>query len=168
MSLRRTWIVALPVVVLAIAGCGGGGGSSSSESTAAGAEEAAGVPSKAELIEQGDAICAEVNAKVGAIEPESPGAIVRLAGPYSKMAKSLKNLDNPTETEGAYGEYLRALSQLAIAENALKLAVERGSPERATVEKGAEGALSDFQLHAGEYGFKDCSEGPSALASGGT
>lgn len=154
----------MPLAVLAIAGCGGGGGggADSSESTAAATDGSASALTKAELIEQGDAICAKVNATVATVNPESQGATARVAGLYGGMVKSLKDLGNPQETEGDYGEYLRARGELATAVNGLKLSVEHESPKVAAAEKGAEGALSGFQLHAGEYGFKECSQGPSA------
>ncbi len=68
MRLKRTWIVALPIVVLTIAGCGSGG-SDSSESAATGGDGTTNALTPAELIEQGDAICAKTNAAVGAIAP---------------------------------------------------------------------------------------------------
>lgn len=166
MSPCRTWIVTLSVVALAIAGCGGGREGDSGESTAAGGEETTGALTKAELIEQGDAICAKANAAVGALETESPDATARIAALYSDMVKSLKDLGNPQETEGIYGEYLRTLGELETTENALKLAVKHGSSGLEAAEKGAEGTLTSFQLYAGEYGFKECSQGPSASTSG--
>lgn len=162
MSLRRVSIVVLSVVALAIAGCGGGGGSDTSESP--GVREGIDALTKAELIEQGDAICAKVNAAITAIESESPSpsATARIAGLYSGMAESLKGLGNPQETEGAYGEYLRARGELKMTEDALKLAAERGSSKLEGAEEGAEYELDDFQEQAGVYGFKECSRSPSA------
>jgi hypothetical protein len=162
MHLRRGWIVVLAVAMLTIAGCGGGGGGDSSESTDAGGEAASGALTKAGLIERGDAICAEVNAAVAAIDPESPGATARIAGIYSGMVKSLKSLGNPTETEGKYGEYLRTLDEVEAMEKGLKLTATTDSPELASMKKGAAGALGDFQFASGEYGFKECSQGPGA------
>jgi hypothetical protein len=159
MGLRRGWIIAVPVVALAIVGCGSSGGSGSSESTSATTEGAATALTKAELIEQGDAICAKVNTAVDGVNPESPSATAQVAGLYGGMVKSLKDLGNPQETEGEYGEYLRTSNELAIALNELKLAAESESSGLETAEKTAEGALSAFRLHAGAYGFKECSRG---------
>jgi hypothetical protein len=166
MSPRRTWIFALPVAALLVAGCGGGGDDESTESTAT----TTAVPtalSKAELIEQGDAICGEVNAAVGSAGTgeEGSGATARVADLYSGMVASLNNLGMPRETDG-YAEFSEAAEELATAEGEVKLAAER--EDTATLEtagSNASSALTTFQNSASEYGFKDCGEGPSAPAS---
>jgi hypothetical protein len=167
MSPCRTSILALPVVALLIAGCGGGGGDDSSESTAT--TTAAPVAlSKAELIEQGDAICAEVNAAVGSVgssstENSSPAS--QAADLYSGMVASLNNLGTPQETDG-YAEFSSAAEELAKAEDEVKLATERGDTAGLeAAESNASSALTSFQDAASEYGFEDCSEGPSAPAT---
>lgn len=167
MSPRRIWILALPVLALLIAGCGGGGGSNSSESIAT--TTAAPIAlSKAELIEQGDAICAEVNAAVGSVasnstENSSPAS--QAADLYSGMVASLNNLGTPRETDG-YAEFSTAAEELAKAQDEVKLASERGDTAGLeAAESSASSALTSFQNAASEYGFKDCSEGPSAPAT---
>ncbi len=164
LSLRRTSIVLLPLAALLIAGCGGGGDDDSTESTAV--TTAAPVAlTKAELIEQGDAICAEVNAAVGTVgassaETGSPAA--QAADLYSGMVASLQNLGTPQETDG-YDEFSTAADELATAEDEIKLASERGdTPGLETAESNASSALTSFQNAASEYGFEECSEGPSA------
>ena len=154
----------LPVVALLLAGCGGGGDDGSTESTTV--TTAAPIAlSKAELIEQGDAICAEVNAAVGTIgsssaETGSPAA--RAADLYSGMVASLNNLGTPQETDG-YAEFSSAAEELATAQNEVKLASERSdAPALEAAESSASSALTSFQNAASEYGFQDCSEGPSA------
>jgi hypothetical protein len=169
MSPRRTWILALPVAALLIAGCGGGGGDDSSESTAT-TVAAPKALSKAELIEQGDAICAEVNAAVGSVgsnstENSSPAS--QAADLYSGMVASLNNLGTPQETEG-YAEFSSTAEELAKAEDEVKLASERGDTAGLeAAESSASEALTSFQNAASEYGFNDCSEGPSAPATSG-
>jgi hypothetical protein len=169
-SLRRTWIIALPVAALLVSGCGGGDGSDSSESTATTTASAPPALSKAELIEQGDAICAEVNAAVGSVgsssaENSSPAS--QAASLYSGMVASLNNLGTPRETAG-YAEFSSAAEELAKAEDEVKLAAERGETAGLeTAESNASEALASFQNAASEYGFKDCSEGPSAPATSG-
>ena len=169
MSPRRTWILALPVAALLIAGCGGGGSSDSSESTAT-TVAAPKALSKAELIEQGDAICAEVNAAVGSVgasstENSSPAS--QAADLYSGMVASLNNLGTPQETDG-YAEFSSAAEELAKVEDEVKLASERGDTAGLeAAESNASEALTSFQNAASEYGFKDCSEGPSAPATSG-
>ncbi len=169
MSPRRTWIFALPAAALLIAGCGGGGGSDSSESTATTVAAPAAL-SKAELIEQGDAICAEVNAAVGSVgssstENSSPAS--QAAGLYSGMVASVNNLGTPQEADG-YAEFSSAAEELAKAQDEVKLASERGDTAGLeAAESNASEALSAFQNAASEYGFKACSEGPSAPATSG-
>jgi hypothetical protein len=162
-------ILALPVAALLVAGCGGGGGSDSSESTATTAVAPTAL-TRAELTEQGDAICAEVNAAVGSAgssttENGSPAA--QVADLYSGMVASLNNLGTPQETEG-YAEFSSAAEELAKAEDEVKLASERGDTAGLeAAESNASSALTSFQNAASEYGFQDCSEGPSAPATAG-
>lgn len=152
------------MAVLLIAGCGGGGSDESTETTAV-KTAATTVLSKAELIEQGDAICAEVNAAIGSDETnssESGSAVAKVASLYSGMVASLKNLGTPRETAG-FAEFSEAADELATAENEVKLASERSETEGLeAAESKASSALASFQNTASEYGFKACSEGPSA------
>lgn len=164
MNLRRTSIVALPVIALLIAGCGGGGDDDSTESTAV-TTVAPVALTKAELIEQGDAICAEVNAAVGTVgasSAETGRPAAQAADLYSGMVASLQNLGTPQEIDG-YDEFSTAADELATAEDEVKLAAERGdTPGLETAESNASSVLASFQNAASEYGFEECSEGPSA------
>jgi len=158
------------VAALLVSGCGGGGGSDSSESTATTTAAAPPALSKVELIEQGDAICAEVNAAVGSVgssstENSSPAS--QAADLYSGMVASLNNLGTPSETDG-YAEFSSAAEELAKTEDEVKLAAERGDTAGLeAAEANASSALTSFQNAASEYGFKACSEGPSAPATSG-
>jgi hypothetical protein len=169
-SSRRKLLLALPVAALAIAGCGGGG-SDSTATTAPVTEATTTALTKAALIEQGDAICAEVNAAVGTVgassaETGSPAA--QVADLYSGMIASLKNLGTPSEAEG-YAEFSSAADELLTAEGEVKLASERGETAGLeTAESNAASALSTFQEAAQEYGFEECAEGPSAPVASGT
>ena len=148
-----------------------GAAGDSTASTAATTEATTTALSKAELIEQGDAICAEVNAAVGTVgassaETGSPAA--QAADLYSGMVASLKNLGTPHETDG-YAEFSSAAEELATAEDEVKLASERGDTAGLeSAESNASAALSSFQEAASEYGFEDCSEGPSAPTTSAT
>lgn len=170
MSLRHKLLLALPIAALAITGCGGGGDDSTA-TTAASTEATTTALTKAELIEQGDAICAEVNAAVGTVgassaETGSPAA--QVADLYSGMISSLKNLGTPAETDG-YAEFSSAADELASAEGEIKLASERSdTPGLETAESNASSVLSTFQEVAQEYGFKECGEGPSAPVTSAT
>jgi hypothetical protein len=160
-------LIATLVVAALLVGCGGGG-SDSTESAPVTTTATTAALAKAELIEQGDAICAEVNAAVGTVgassaETGSPAA--QAADLYSGMVDSLKNLGAPQESEG-YPEFIAAAEALATAEDEVKLASERGDTAGLeSAEANSSSALASFQSAASEYGFEDCGEGPSAPTS---
>jgi hypothetical protein len=156
-------IIALAVAAL-LAGCGGGGGDSTESAPVTTAATTTAL-TKAELIEQGDAICAEVNAAVGTVgasSAETGTPSTQAADLYSGMVASLKNLGTPQETAG-YSEFTTAADELATAEGEVKLASERGDTAGLeAAESNASAALASFQAAAQEYGFEECGEGPSA------
>jgi hypothetical protein len=165
MRLSKPLKIAVPLatlVALALAGCGGGG--SDSTSTAATTTEATAL-GKADLISQGDAICGEVNAAVGAVgssEAEIPDQISKVSDLYIGMVESIKRLGAPSEDAG-YPEFLAAAEALAKVEGEVKLASER--EDTAALGEAATKAtpvLEAFESVAGEYGFTECSEGPKA------
>lgn len=166
MRSRSFLTAALPLTILAIAGCGGGDDSSEPAPTATAVPETTAL-SKGELIVQGDAICAEVNAAIGGLSAsEAEGSAGRIADLYVGMVESLKRLGTPQETAG-YSEFSSAADALSQAEGEVKLASERGDGAAlATAESGAGSALASFQSAAQAYGFEDCGEGPSAAAPG--
>jgi hypothetical protein len=166
MRLSKTSLtIALPLAALAIAGCGGG---DSTETTAATTETTPAL-TKAELISQGDAICGEVNAAVGSIgsrEIAVPEQITQVADLYVGMVERLKGLGAPAEDAG-YSEFVEAADELSATQSATKLATEREDTAAIgeATEKAAP-ALEEFESVAGEYGFEDCSEGPSTPTAG--
>lgn len=172
MSLRKLPLLAVLALAAALlaAGCGGGG-----DDTTAPAETTAEAPERltqAELIAQGDAICGEVNAAVGAIGAGEEGDIAeqttQVANLYTGMIESIQELGKPTEPEG-YDEFMEAAEELAKVEGEVKLAAERGDTT-ALGEAATEAApaLEEFQSQAAVYGFEECGEGPSApTATGG-
>jgi hypothetical protein len=155
------------LMALAVAGCGGGG--DETETTTPTVEEPAAL-TKDELIEQGDGICAEVNAAVGALsssaseEAGSPGQTEKIANLYLGMVERLQDLGAPEETDADFTKFSEATEQLAKVEGELKLAAERedlAAMEEASQEASA--ALEEFQSQAAIYGFEDCSEEPGAI-----
>ena len=162
-------LLALAILAaLLVAGCGGGD-DETTESTAATTTEEPATLSKEELIEEGDAICAEVNAAVGALSSEVgeeaavPEQIEKTANLYTGMVERLQDLGTPEEDDGSYAKFMEAAEELAKVEGEVKLAAERED----TVALGeaateATPALEEFESQAGIYGFEDCSEGPSA------
>jgi hypothetical protein len=166
MRLSKTLAIVLPLAALAISGCGGGDSSTSTASTATTT-----ALSKAELISQGDAICGEVNAAVGSVgasEAEVPEQIVQTSNLYVGLVARLEGLGTPADGTG-YPEFIAAAKELAKVEGEAKLAAEReDTAALGEAASRATPALEEFESVAGEYGFKECSEGPHAPAASGT
>ncbi len=162
---KKTILLALAALVaLFVAGCGGGGGET--ETTTPTVEEPTAL-TKDELITQGDGVCAEVNAAVGALSSSesSEGSATedseKVANLYTGMIERLQDLGAPEGAESAYAEFMEAGEELAKVEGELKLAAER-EDVAAVEEKGQEAsaALEEFQSQAAIYGFEDCSAEP--------
>jgi len=161
-------LVLAALLALAVAGCGGGGDETTESSAAATTEESPTL-TKEELISQGDAICAEVNAAVGALgsaetsEASVPEQIEKVSNLYTGMVQSLQNLGTPKEDDGSYAKFMEAAEELAKVEGEARLAAER-EDTAALGEAATEAApaLEEFESQAAIYGFEDCGEGPSA------
>jgi hypothetical protein len=160
------------LLALAIAGCGGGGGGDTETSTPTVEEPTA--LTKDELLQQGDGICAEVNAAVGALSgsetPESsPGdSTEKVANLYIGMVERLQGLGAPEGEEADYAKFMEAGEELAKVEGEAKQAAEN-EDTAALEETGQEAAaaLESFQTQAAIYGFEDCSAEASAPAIDG-
>jgi hypothetical protein len=157
------------LIALVVAGCGGGGGDET-ETTTPTVEEPVAL-TQDELIEQGDGICAEVNAAVGALssseteEAGSPEQSEKVANLYLGMVERLQDLGAPEESDSNFMKFSEATEQLAKAEGELKVAAEEediAGLEEAGQE--ASSALEEFQSQAAIYGFEDCSDEPGAIA----
>jgi uncharacterized membrane protein YgcG len=170
---RRLWpFFALAVLALFAAGCGGGGGDDSTAEAPVETTEEATALTKAELISQGDGICAEVNAAVGTVgstSSEASGEAAQVAGLYGGMVERLKDLGAPSDDGAGYAEFIAAAESLAQAEDNIKLASEREAGE-ALAEAAAEAssALDSFQSAASTFGFEDCAEAPAAPVPSGS
>ena len=168
MRFRICLAVALPLLLVGVVGCGGGNDETTAP-PAATAPETIPTLSRKELIAQGDAICAEVNAAVGTVSSTSSDAAGRasqVAQLYSGMVDRLKGLGTPGEAAG-YGEFISAAEALAGAESDARLAAERGeSAALEAAESKASAALASFQSAANSYGFEKCGEAPSAPTPG--
>jgi hypothetical protein len=157
------------LAALAVAGCGGGG-EETTETTATSEEPQK--LSKAELIEQGDDICAEVNAAVGALSSEVEASSIsatteKTSNLYIGMVERLQELGAPEAAESGYSGFMEAGEELAKVEGEVKLAAEREDTEalgEASTEAGP--ALEEFETQAEIYGFEQCSEGPHATLGG--
>ncbi len=150
----KVWIALLPVALLLIGGCGGGGGDPSPATTGTSSSQL----TKAQLIEQGDAICAKAYAVRETLDAEgSAEESVHYANLVGQMVKDLLALGVPQETEYNYAEYTNAAHELAAAEVLVKTAAKRGNAEDLrAAESSSLSALSAFQGNAGTYGFEDC------------
>jgi hypothetical protein len=155
------------LTVLAVAGCGGG--DDETETATPTVEEPTAL-SKEELIEQGDAICAEVNAALGALgasevsEDSAGEETEKVANLYTGMVERIQDLGAPEEDDGSYAKFMEAAEELAKVEGELKLAAEREDLEAIGEVNGeAEVAIEEFQSQAAIYGFEDCSEDPGEL-----
>lgn len=156
----------LPVAALLV-GCGGGGDDDSTEAAPVATTAVPELLSKDELIEQGDAICGEVNAAVGTVGASSAetSPAAQVADLYTGMISSLKSLGAPQESSG-YSEFVGAADELSTAQGEVKLASERGDTAGLeAAEANASSALSSFQAASQEFGFEACGEGPSAPLS---
>jgi hypothetical protein len=159
------------LVALLVAGCGGG--DDGTETTTPTVEEPTAL-TQDELLAQGDGICAEVNAAVGALSssetPESTAgeSTEKVANLYLGMVERLQELGAPEGDAGDYARFMEAAEELAKVEGELKLAAER--EDVATIEeKGQEAsaAVEEFQSQAAIYGFEDCSDEPGLPAVDG-
>lgn len=140
------------LVALAMVGFSGCGGSDSEPAPAPAPTTEPVSLSKADLISEGDAICAEVNAAIGALQASTTTAesdkAEQVAGFYRSLAERLEKLGTPDDGP-APEEVIAALNDLADPAS--------GSTDPAT-----------FQEAAGAYGFTDCADGPSAPVSTGS
>jgi hypothetical protein len=172
---HKTVVLVLGVLAaLLIAGCGGGGDETETTTTPSVEEPTA--LTKDELIEEGDGICAEVNAAVGALgaseseEASATGDSEKIANLYLGMVERLQELGTPEGDSGDYAKFMEAAEELGKAEGELKLAAER-EDVAGVEEKGGEAAaaLESFQSQAAIYGFEDCSDEPGlATPAGGS
>ncbi len=162
-----TVLLALAVLTVAAAGCGGGDDGGSTAAATTETTEAAAL-SKEELVAQGEAICAEVNAAVGTVgstSSDAAGQAQQVAGLYGGMVERLKGLGAPSDESAGYAEFIAAAEALSQAEDNVKLAAERGEGEAEAAEE-ATSALSAFQSAASDFGLEACAEAPAAPTPG--
>jgi hypothetical protein len=164
---RRLLAISAVLLALAIAGCGGGDDEGSPAAAPVETTEAATL-SREELLAQGDAICAEVNAAVGTVGSTSAaaGQAEQVAGLYGGMVERLQGLGAPSDDSAGYTEFIAAAEALTQAQDNVKLAAERGEGESEAEEEAAS-ALTAFQSAATSFGLEQCAEAPAAPAPGG-
>jgi hypothetical protein len=167
---KTTLFILGALIALVIAGCGGGGDETETTTTPTVEEPVA--LTKDELIDEGDGICAEVNAAVGALaasettEGSSAEETEKIANLYTGMVERLQDLGAPEGDDGSYAKVMEAAEELAKVEGEAKLAAEREDLEAMEEARGeAAVALEEFQTQAEIYGFEDCSEEAGELAT---
>ena len=166
---RRLLAISAVLLALAIAGCGGGDDEGSTAAAPVETTEVATL-SKEELLAQGDAVCAEVNAAVGTVGSTSAaaaGQAEQVAGLYGGMVERLQGLGAPSDDGAGYTEFIAAAEALAQAQDNVKLATERGEGESEAEEEAAT-ALTAFQSAASDFGVERCAEAPAAPAPTGS
>jgi len=161
-------VLALVVLVLLAAGCGGDDDGETTAAPAPAPVETTALTEE-ELIAQGDAICAEVNAAVGTVSSsaDGDGQAAQVAELYNGMVERLQDLGAPSDDTAGYDKFIAAAERLAQAQSDVQLAAERGEEEGLTsAQAEASAALSEFQSAATSYGFEQCGEAPSAPVAG--
>ncbi|HMT03909.1 MAG TPA: hypothetical protein PKD76_00020 [Solirubrobacterales bacterium] len=129
------------VLALGLAACGGGDDEEPAPVTTATTDAAEAVTiTTEELIDQGDEICAEVNAAIGSIDASTADEETKASqreGIYEGLAESLGALGSPTDGEPPT-DVIAAVQDLA-----------DGSTD-----------VAALQTAATDYGFSDCAEAP--------
>ncbi len=172
MIARLPYIATLSIAMLAWAGCGGDGDDGdTTEAPAVATTPTTTTLSKADLISQGDAICAEVNAAIGTVagaaETDSAARVEQEADLYTGMVDRIKALGTPDEAAG-YPEFIAAAEDLAEAEDSAGLAAAReDNVALQNAEADVSSAFTAFQSAAADYGFEECGTAPSAPVAGG-
>jgi peptidoglycan DL-endopeptidase CwlO len=162
---RRLRLIALLLAVsLVLAACGGGDdeGEEGAQNSAA---PATADLSRAEAIEQGDAICAEVSAALAGVDSaatEISAELGQTADLYAGMVEQLKGLRS-AEDDPELGEVFAAGDALAQAAADAQLAADRGEDPSAA-QADLDEAKEDFEAAASAYGFDECGEGASAVS----
>ncbi|MEK6252838.1 MAG: hypothetical protein AABM43_13105 [Actinomycetota bacterium] len=166
---RAIWLMTLiPTAILA--GCGSGSDSAQTQITTPTVKTPTSI-SKAELIKEGDGICAEVNAALGSLSNSSTSS-ANVAGQraalYQGMIERLRGLGTPDDQTGL-DQVLSAGDDIVTAEQKAEQATTgNDSATLASAESEAASAESSFSSAASSYGFKDCGGGPTTPSSTAT
>jgi hypothetical protein len=153
-------VVGVFVLAVVIASAGGGDDDAAPVTAVTGATGPQEVQplAKGEYIDQADAICAEANSSLEAIDAEGLAeAAQREVRIMSSQLRNLEELPPPRRDRNLANRFIRALSDQLDALRNRQLALERDDGE-ALVDLDATlaEADSDAQVAAGEFGFEVC------------
>jgi hypothetical protein len=168
--MRRAFILVAAPIACALLAAGCGDDDSPSETVLTPTSGTPQTVTKADLLSEGDGICAEVNAAVGAVSASAVTDASSLASQradlYDGMIDSLRALGTPSDDDGL-DQFFDAGDDLVSAERDAELAAQRGDDSGlAEAETEAGSALDSFQSAAEAYGFSECGQPPEAVTPG--
>lgn len=177
-STRRTWAGRFPAAVVAallfgalLVGCGGGDDEDSGDDSAAVVTTS--VPDsptldREQIIAEGDAICAEVNAAVGGLASTDASPAIQLgqrSDLYTGMVERLRALDSDdpglTDVFSAGRDLVQAASEAEAA------AMQGDTEATVAAETTVTASLAAFRAAASDYGFTECGGPPSTPVTQG-
>jgi hypothetical protein len=160
---KRVFPLLVPILLVAVlAGCGD---DSDDTTTISPIPQGPASLSQAAYVEQGDAICAEVNLALGSLveaAADTSTQVEQEAALYQGMVDRLRSLPRPAEDAGLDQFFADGDALVQATQDAL-LAAQRGDDAglavaRADVASSAE----DFGQSAEAYGFAECGAGPTS------
>lgn len=162
---RLATIFSAVLLAAALLSACGGGDEEAPEAASTELETTAAAPalSKEEIVAEGDAICAEVNAAIGGLE--SAGAtpatqITQRTDLYTGMVERLRGLDS--DDPGLTDVFSAGRDLVQAAAEAEEAAAAGDTEATVAAETTVEAALSAFQGVADAYGFAECGGEPSS------
>jgi hypothetical protein len=150
-----------------LAGCGGDDDPAPETPVVTPTTEKTPAISKQDFIEQGDGICAEVNAALGALDSTDAEATAERADLYDGMVDKLRGLGKPDD-EAGLDAVLSSGDDLAAAESDAADAADQGDDTAlAAAESEASASQAEFAAAASDYGFEECGQGATAPGAAG-
>jgi hypothetical protein len=159
-------LAATSILVLAISACGG---DNSPEQPIVIPTETTSALSKADFIQEADAVCAEANAAIVTFAENGQGvtAAAEIADLRQGVVDDLNSLGPPDEDRRTLDEFTTALEGQVEAGKKIALANERQS-DTTEFETELQSAKADAATAASSYGFEECGTDAAAGATGTT
>lgn len=170
MAAKLAFLLAALIAVFALSACGGGDDETAPETTAATQPDTTPAPSltEEEIIAEGDAICAEVNAAVAGLEATGATPATQLSQRtdlYTGMIERLRGLDS--EDPGLTDVFSAGRDLVQAAAAAEEAAAAGDTEATVAAETTVAAARAAFQRAADAYGFTECGGEASAPATTG-